>query len=136
VAARYRGPDGREHSKAFTRKVDADRWLRSELSRTDQGVWVDPSAGAVTFADWSELWLAGLHGIEPKTRAGYESLLRSRVLPTFGEVPLNRITASAVREWISDLVDEGLSPARIRQARQVLHAALEGGRLASPIHAG
>lgn len=31
---RYRGPDGRQHSKIFSRKVGADRWLR-ELNRGD-----------------------------------------------------------------------------------------------------
>jgi hypothetical protein len=26
--ARYWGPDGRQHSKSFARKVDAERWLK------------------------------------------------------------------------------------------------------------
>ncbi len=66
-----------------------------------------------------------MHGIEPKTLAGYESLLRSRVLPTFGMTELRRITTPAIREWIAAMVAEGLSAARVRQARQVLYAALE-----------
>ena len=41
--AGYRGPDGREHSKAFGRKVDAERWLRDELQKQDRGLWVDPT---------------------------------------------------------------------------------------------
>jgi integrase len=123
--ARYRAPDGRQHSKSFGRKVDAERWLRDQESSVDRGAWVNPSAGAVTFGEWSEIWLSGLHSIKPKTLAGYESLLRSRVLPTFGVVELRRITPAAVREWMTDMVAEGLSPARVRQARQVLNAALE-----------
>jgi integrase len=123
--ARYRALDGRQHSKSFRRKVDAERWLITEEGKTIRGEWVDPSAGRVAFADWSSSWLAGLHGIEPKTMAGYESLLRSRVLPVFGGHELRHITTSAVREWISVMAADGLSPARIRQARQVLHAALE-----------
>jgi integrase len=51
--------------------------------------------------------------------------LRSRVFPTFGAVELRRITKSAVRSWVRDMADEGLSAARIRQALQVLHASLE-----------
>ena len=43
--ARYRGPDGRQHSKTFRRKVDAERWLRTEELRGDRGEWVDPTAG-------------------------------------------------------------------------------------------
>ena len=58
--ARYRGPDGRQHSRTFNKKIDAERWLRAEESRGDRGEWVDPTAGQVTFAEWSETWLDGL----------------------------------------------------------------------------
>ncbi|MFQ5948354.1 MAG: tyrosine-type recombinase/integrase [Acidimicrobiia bacterium] len=122
--ARYRGADGRQHSKSFARKVDAERWLRAEVGKLDRGEWLDPSAGLVTFAEWAEGWLPGLD-LKPKTRAGYESLLRSRVLPTFGAVPLRRIAPTDLREWVATMVDEGLSASRIRQALQVIRAALE-----------
>ncbi|MCH8993084.1 MAG: site-specific integrase [Acidobacteria bacterium] len=122
--ARYRGPDGVEHSKTYRRHVDAERWLRDELGKTDRGAWIDPSAGEVDFAEGSEGWLRGLI-LKPKTRAGYESLLRSRVLPRFGPMPIARITPGEVRAWLTDMTDEGLSAARVRQARQVLHASLE-----------
>lgn len=123
--ARYKGPDGRHHSKAFHRKVDAEKWLALEESKSIRGEWVDPTAGKVTYREWSEQWLAGLHSVKPKTLAGYESLLRSRVLPTFGGTELRRITTSAVRSWVTSMVEEGLSAARIRQALQVLHASLD-----------
>lgn len=123
--ARYRAPDGKQHSKSFRRKVDAERWLRAEEGRADRGEWVDPSAGAIRYGEWSRRWLAGLHGIAPKTRAGYESLLRSRVLPAFEDAELRRISTSAVRAWVANMAEEGLSSARIRQALQVLRASLE-----------
>ncbi len=121
--ARYRAPDGSEVSRSFTRKLDAERWLQDELAKLNRGLWIDPSAGRVTFAEWADTWIAGLD-IKPKSRAGYESLLRSRVLPAFGLVELRRITPALVREWITDMVDEGLSASRIRQSRQLLGAAL------------
>lgn len=123
--ARYRGPDGRQHSKSFRRKIDAEKWLALEESKAIKGEWVDPSAGILTYREWSEKWLSGLHSIKPKTFAGYESLLRSRVVPTFGDTELRRITTSAVRSWVATMVDDGLSAARVRQALQVLHASLE-----------
>ena len=122
--ARYRGPDGRQHSKTFRRKVDAERWLRMEESRGDRGDWVDPTAGQVTFTEWSETWLEGLD-LKPATRANYVSNLNSRVLPTFGNTQLARISPAAVRIWQTRLRDEGLSAASVRQARQVLSAALD-----------
>jgi integrase len=121
--ARYRGADSREHSRSFKTKETAGQWLRAELGKLDRGEWLDPRAGLVTFGAWAERWLTGLH-VKPKTGEGYRSLLRSRVLPTFGKVPLARITPAALREWVAGMVDEGLSPSRIRQARQVVRAAL------------
>jgi integrase len=127
---RNRGEPGTAHPTAAStrrvrRKIDAERWLRAEEGKADRGEWVDPSAGAMRYGDWSEHWLSGLHGIAPKTRLGYESLLRSRVLPTFVSTELRNISTASVRVWVAGMVDEGLSAARIRQALQVLHASLE-----------
>lgn len=121
----YRGPDGRQHSRSFRTKAPAERWLREELSKADRGSWVDPRAGAATVAEWADQWLSGLHHLKPKTKAGYESLLRTRVLPEFGDRQLRTLSSAAVRRWIAEMADEGLSAARIRQARQVLHAMFE-----------
>ncbi|MDH3248690.1 MAG: site-specific integrase [Acidimicrobiia bacterium] len=122
--ARYRGPDGRIRSRSFDRKVDADRWLVARLGSIDRGEWIAPEAGNIPLSDAAANWLAGLD-IKPKTRAGYESLLRSRVLPVFGDLPVNRITPAMVRNWIADMQAEGLSASRIKQAKQVLSAPLE-----------
>jgi len=122
--ARYRGPDGRIRSRSFERKVDADRWLIARLGSIDRGEWIAPEAGGIPLSEAAADWLAGLD-IKPKTRAGYDSQLRSRVLPVFGDLPLNRITPAMVRNWIADMSAEGMSASRIKQAKQVLAAPLE-----------
>lgn len=122
--ARYRGPDGRQHSKSFSRKIDAEKWLTLEEVKALRGEWIDPTAGSVRYAEWADRWLAGLHSIGPKTRVGYESLLRSRVLPRFESMELRRISSAVVREWVAEMLADGLSPARVRQALQVLRASL------------
>ncbi len=122
--ARYRAPDGRIRSRSFDRKVDADRWLVARLGSIDRGDWIAPEAGDIPLAEAAEAWLAGLD-IKPKTRAGYESLLRSRVRPAFGDLPVNRIAPAMVREWIAEMSAEGLSASRIKQAKQVLSAPLK-----------
>lgn len=77
------------------------------------------------YGDHAEQWLNGLVGIRAKTKIGYESLLRCRVLPAFATYQLRRIDPASVRTWISDMVADGLSPSRIRQAHQVLRASLD-----------
>ena len=104
--AGYRGPDGREHSRSFGRKVDAERWLRDELQKQDRGLWVDPSAGSVGFEAYAEGWFRALT-LKPKTTAGYRSLLDSRILPTLGAVELRRITPDFLRMWVANMAADG-----------------------------
>jgi integrase len=71
------------------------------------------------------VWLPTRSHLKPKTIEGYESLLRVHVLPRFGTYRLDRIDTISIEQWIADLQKAGLSPSRIRQAYQVLHAMLK-----------
>lgn len=132
--ARYRGPDGKERSRTFDRKVDAERFLVSVESDKLRGAWVDPRHGALLLQEWSARWLGTLVHVKPKTLAGYESLLRTCVLPMFGSVPLARIEQPAVAAWVAEMRGRGLSASRTRQAYRVLSgmldSAVQGGYLA------
>lgn len=117
--AGFRAADGREHSRSFERKVDAERWLRDQEWKLDRGTWVDPAAGNVPLREYAQEWLAG-RILKPKTLEGYRSLLSSRILPTLGEQSLSKTTRADVRIWVAEMVEEGLSASRIEQARSLL----------------
>jgi hypothetical protein len=89
--ARYRIPGGRTRSRTFERRRDADRWLRHEVARLDRGDWIDPDAGTVTVAEWSDRWMATRLHIRDSTRERDETYLRSLVLPT--SVPGGSVTS-------------------------------------------
>jgi integrase len=72
--------------------------------------------------EWCHVWMAGLT-LKPKTRAGYEQLLRSRILPRFGGYPLKSITTAEVRAFVTGIIEEG-KVATARQARGLLSQAL------------
>jgi len=133
--ARYFAPDRRWKSKTFDRRVDAERWLRSQLSSIDRGEWIDPILRRTRFEELAEKWLSTIAGLRPKTQAGYESLLRCHVLPEFGEKELAQIDRVLVREWLAGLQRLGLSTSRRRQARQVVSSilglAVEGGYIST-----
>jgi len=122
---RYRTPSGRELSKTFIKKVDAEKFLATVEADMARGDWVDPTLGRVTLDEWSQRWLASKRRIKPKTRAGYESLLSSRILPTFGDLAINRIDRESVEAWVTDMLDEGLSASRVKQAYLVLGAMMK-----------
>jgi len=65
--ARYRGPDGRERSKTFERRADAERWLAGVEVSKSAGDWIDPALGKRTFADWAQEWSATIVDLRPST---------------------------------------------------------------------
>ena len=54
--ARYRDPSGRERSKSFARKVDAEQFLVRIEDTKLRGAYVDPQLGRVLFGEWAERW--------------------------------------------------------------------------------
>ena len=138
--ARYRDPSGRERSKSFARKVDAERFLVSVEDAKLRGAYVDPAAGRVPFAEWAERWFNTTAALRHTTRRDYRKLLDQQVLPAFAGDSLAGIDALTVREWVADLVAGGLSARRARKAHavlsQVLASAVEGGRLTRNVAAG
>jgi len=131
---RYVGPDGRERAKTFARKADADRFAAPVETDKARGEWIDPRLGRTTVAEWAEGWLGRLAHVQPKTRVGYESLLRTCVLPAFGTMALARVEQPAVAAWVAEMRARGLSASRIRQAYRVLSslmaAAVQGSYIA------
>ncbi len=121
---RYRDPTGRERSKSFTRKVDAERFMATVQADLIRGEWTDPRLSKTSLAEWSQRWLRTKAHLKPKTVTGYRSNLHAHVLPAFGDHQLRHIDRMAIEEWLTDLQASGLGPSGIRQARQVLYAML------------
>jgi integrase len=131
--ARWRDPAGRERSKSFARKTDAERFLVGIEDAKLRGAYVSPAAGKVNFGEWAERWYATTAHLKPSTRRDYRALLDHQVLPAFGDSTLAAIDTLAVKEWLAKLVSGGLSPKRAGKALQVLSqvlaSAVEGDRL-------
>jgi integrase len=83
-----------------------------------------PRKTEITLSAWAGEWLAFSVHLKPKTRVGYESLLRVQILPSFGGTPLDAIDGLAIRRWVASLHGTGLSASRIRQSYQVLRQLL------------
>src|SRR5687768_8789007 len=94
--ARYRDPAGREHSRHFRRKLDAERWLAVIEIAKSRGEWVDPALSRVAVGAWSKQWLAAQAHLKPTTRNRYSTLLSVQVLPTWERVPLASVTHADV----------------------------------------
>jgi integrase len=132
--ARYRDSAGREHSRHFKRKVDAQRWLDDVTTAVTTGMYVDPGRSRVTVREWSQRWLATKVDLKSSTKARYEGLLRVNVLPSWGDTRLADVTHEGVAAWVAELSASGLAAATVRQAHRVLSLtfslAVRDGRLA------
>ncbi|MDQ4070445.1 MAG: N-terminal phage integrase SAM-like domain-containing protein [Actinomycetota bacterium] len=93
------GARWREKSKTFERRVDAERFLTSIEPSKLSGLYVDPDAGRVTFAEYVQRWSASrVH--RATTTARVESDLRVHLLPAFGSRPIGSIGHSDVQGWV------------------------------------
>jgi len=131
--ARYVDDRGREHTKAFGCKTDAQRWLDKEVSDQVTGAWTDPKLSGQTFGALAERWFATKATRAPKTVAGYRSLLDVLILPRWSDVPLRDVTFEDLQQWVSGLSlngstrfeGKGLSASRVIQAHRVVSQVLK-----------
>lgn len=125
--------DGREHSKSFSTQDEAVRWKREQERAMERGEWLDPALSSITFAQWSEMWLAAKTNISPVTRKGYVARMNSHLLPTFGKQKLTAITHNQIGQWLSKSLESGSGAIVLKQSfgvlRQALNAAVLDGRL-------
>lgn len=132
--ARYVDDRGREHTKLFARKTDAQAWLDNEVTaKFATGTYVAPEAGRLTVAAVYNSWSASQGHISPKTAATRRSAWASRVEPQWGDVAVVHVKTSAVKAWVAKMAAEEVSAATIENAfgllRQVLGAAVEDNRI-------
>lgn len=130
---RYRDHAGRVHTETRRRLVDAER-RKSEIEfELANGLWLDPRRGELRLGEWATGWIETRHDLRATTWARLRSTMDRQVLPRFGSVPLVKITNGDVREWVAQLLAQGLSAATVRKAvfalRRCLAAAVDDRRI-------
>lgn len=130
---RHIDPTGRERSKNFARRSDAERFLHAVETAKLRGTWTDPRAGRISFAQWNDQVQASRLHLTYSTQSRDDSVIRSMVLPRFGDTPLLAIDPPAIRAWVAGLVADGYAPSTVRRAyillQMVLELAVEDGRI-------
>ncbi len=126
--ARWRHPDdpsdrGRRE-KVFRAKREAERWLSEQDADAFRGTYTDPRRGDRPFRAVADAWRASWVGLEPKTRAGYASILSAHLIPEFGDRRVSTITPERVEAYVRRLSDAGMKPGTVRSVYAALRAAL------------
>lgn len=122
---------GHEKSKVFDRKPAAQAYLNKLTADVQRGEYIDPRKASETFGSVAEAWFRTKGHRQPKTLAGYRSLMDTIVLPRWGDVPLKKINYEGYSTWLGGLAVDGsqagngLSASRITQAHQLVGAVLK-----------
>ncbi|CAN5184863.1 hypothetical protein BH18ACT4_BH18ACT4_12090 [soil metagenome] len=127
--ARYGDPLGRQRCETFTRKADAERYLREMQVDIERGRWIDSAGADVALAVWAEEFLRLARRLSPSTQQTYKRDLDRYILPRFGDYRLGRLPADEIENWLNDEVASGLAPSSVhrhyRTLRRVLQVAVE-----------
>jgi integrase len=122
---RYRDPSGKQKARTFASEkaaVDYEAEVRTDMRR---GAYLDPQAGQMKVAPWSEKWIAAQGHLKPSTRTRYRGLLKVQILPKWGGCSLQDVDFLEVQGWVSDMTSSGLSGSTVRQAHRVFSLLLE-----------
>ena len=101
--ARWRDHLGRQRSKGFHRKGDADRHLATVKTDLARGSYVDPVMGKTTLRAYAADWLATRTSDE-STRGRLERELRNHILPALGDYELRVLATrpTLIQAWLRD----------------------------------
>lgn len=121
---RYYGPDGRERSKSFRLRRDAEAYDAKMRTERQRGDWIDPRRGRVTLWDvWVDYERTGMGHLRETTKASYRNAWR-HVDATFGRWPVSKIEHADVADWVTSLSARS-GPDLVRYAHRVFCLVLD-----------
>jgi len=118
----WRDPAGKKRSKTFPTRREASAYLAEIESAMNRGAYVAPRAGKTRFAVFAAEWTESRRSGD-RTDERTASILRTHVLPAWGDWPLDRIDHMAVQRWVTGL-GSTLAPATVGKCFGVLRAVL------------
>jgi integrase len=130
-----RGDNGKRKQRTkggFKTKRTAEEFLRKQLSRVDQGTYTPPTK--ITVAEFfREKWLPTLD-VRVSTKDNYERNIARHVIPAFGGLRLQALTADRLTRFYRQLSGSGhrygggLAPKMVRNIHGSIHKALADAR--------
>jgi integrase len=130
---------GKQRARSFRTLSEADRFKAKVAAGDTQPTSREP------FKTYALRWIDSYtgrtaRGLTDSTRESYRDAINRFAIPFFGMVPLDRIDAPLLRDFIADLAKKGLAPASVRRAyapvRALLATAYEDGQLRTNPAAG
>jgi integrase len=100
---RLRDADGREYSKTFLTKREAEATESAERTARNRGMWIDPRLASVRVIDVAGVWLTANTTKRPGSIAGDQSILENHLLPAIGSRPVGSVTRADAQRLVNGL---------------------------------
>lgn len=127
--ARYRDDAGKEHSRHFRRKVDAQNWLDEVTASLVKGTYVEPSRARMTVGEWCDVWMSG-YGTRRRGTVRQAQVHLKVIRETFENWRLSAVKPSDVKAWTVSL-GERYAPSTVyaiyRRFAQIMGDAVHDG---------
>jgi len=120
---RLRDPSGREYSRTFRTKREAEAFEDTQRADRARGAWLDPRTGEMAFGAWAKEWLDSDPGKSPSALARDETILRVHLLPTLADRPLASISHRDVQALVASWAVHA-KPRTVRRQYDTLRAIL------------
>jgi integrase len=120
----WSGQDGSERSRAFDRKIDAERYAAAMEADQLRGVYVDPRRGAMLARDYGEnKFLPSLVHLRPNSAATYASALRAHWWPLVGDRQMRSLSRSDMKSAVAALAST-MAPSSVKTVFGVMRAMM------------
>jgi len=105
-------------------KKDAEKRLSELLHQIDTGSFIKPTKDTLT--GYLEKWLKDYvwPNLAPRTAEGYEHIMRHHIIPTLGNIVMNKLKPEHLQRYFSEKLSGGLSAQTVRHHYTALHKAL------------
>ena len=124
----------KQHSKSFKTKAEGWRHVNRMLGDADRGERYDPELGKTSFQAVASEWEASLKSpaLKPSTVAAYKTILHFHLIPEFGPMAINRISAGDIHRFLNNVdASPGTKRNILRVLNQVMNHAILDDRISS-----
>ena len=111
---RLRDDDGKEYSKTFETKKEAEAFEAAERTARRRGAWVDPRLSTTRVSQVAEMWLASNTAKRPGSIARDRSVLDHHILPAMRAKAIGSVTRADVQRLVNGWAESYAGATTIR----------------------
>lgn len=108
--------------RTFATKKEAEAEMARVLEQVRRGTYTEPSE--MPLSDYLNWWLRNTSNLKPATIDSYANIVRKHLAPALGAVPISKLHAVHVAEYLSKKRQQGYSARTAQYHRAVLSRAL------------